>query len=376
MARAEYEDIVLSPQGKPLPESPVSIKVHAGAAGSNTLYQAEEGSATISALKTGKSGSFSVWLEEGRYDVTAVGKNVVVDIINQASVVVGSIGAESVTAEKLAATAVTEAKIKNEAVTKGKLSSALQAEITAGAAAKEETLSAHEGVIKLDLTKASVFHAELKGATEFEVTNAPAGPKEFVLLVKQDGVGGHTWSIKSVTWVDSTPTFLTTAGLTYLVPVLVLNAGAEILGQGGIEAIASEGVTSEKIAKEAVTAEKLGPEAVTEAKLKGEAVSGAKIKKETIGTTKIEKESINRAKLIPELSKGLPLETGRTTELSGVTETTIAAVNTTLLKPIIVTLEGTGTVVGVEIKERKSKESFVLKFSAAFTGFVNWVVYE
>lgn len=376
MARSEISDIVLTKQGKPKSEAPVTIKVVAGSAGSATMYTSETGSGTITSLLTDEDGFFSVWMEEGRYEVHGGAVVKTVENINQASVSVGSIGAEAVTAEKIAANAVTEAKIKNEAVSKTKLTSALQAEITAGAAKKEETLSAHSGTIKLDLSKAVVFHAELTGNAEFELTNAPAEPREIDLIVTQDGVGAHTWSVKSLSWVNTTPTFLTTAKLAYLVSILALNTGAEILGLGGIEAIGGEAVTSEKIASLAVTEAKLGAESVAEGKIKNEAVSAGKLKSEAVTTAKIGAIAVTRAKVVSELSKGIPLETGRSGELSGVTETTIAATKTLSTRPMTITLEGTGTVVGVEIKERKSGESFVLKFSASFTGFVNWVIYE
>ncbi len=367
MARANFVDVVLSKTGKPIAEATVSIKVVAGAAGSSSLFQAETGAGVYTSLKTNSHGIFNVWLEEGRYEATYGGETHIVDVINQASVAVGSIGNEAVTTEKIKNLAVTEAKLANEAVSTAKLTSAVQSEIKAGAA-KEETLSTHSGTIKLDLSKANVFHAELTGNAEFEITNAPAHPVEVELIVKQDNSGAHTWVVKSITWINSTPVFATTAKIAYLVSMLVLNTGAEILGNGSTEVLGSEVVTTEKIAALAVTEAKLGAEAVAAAKLKSEAVT----------TTKLGAQAVTRTKIVSEVAKAIPLERGSKEVTGGVTEFVVKTSTTCVFttNAILVTVDN-ATAVGVVISNRNANEKeFTVKFTGAVTGRINYAAYE
>lgn len=226
---------------------------------------------------------------------------------------------------------------------------------------KEESLKATTAKTKLDLSKATVFRVTLEVATtEFEVINAPTThAAELTLITTQDATGGRKMTWKGVSWVGGAePTSLvTTAGTRYLFSFFTTNAGTEILGVPPGE---GTGLT---------------PNSVITEYLANEAVTSAKIAEGTIKTVDLENKSINRAKFISEISKLIPLERGRS-EFTGVTEGTIPAPNTFSGVTIIISLEGTGTPVACEIKERKSGESFVVKFASAFTGAVNWVVYE
>jgi len=90
------------------------------------------------------------------------------------------------------------------------------------------------GLVKVDLTEGRIFTATLKGATEFEVANAPEGvAQEITLLVEQNGAGGFNWGVKNAVWVGTEPTFEKTAHRRYAVNLLCLN--------GEVIAVASQG---------------------------------------------------------------------------------------------------------------------------------------
>src|ERR1035438_5175500 len=86
MARVEYADVILQRNGMPHAGATVTIAVHPGAAGSSTLYAAEVGAGTLASVVTDATGRFVVWLEEGRYDVSAAGETQTIEMIHQGSV--------------------------------------------------------------------------------------------------------------------------------------------------------------------------------------------------------------------------------------------------------------------------------------------------
>jgi hypothetical protein len=120
----------------------------------------------------------------------------------------------------------------NQAEARITQAAALAAEAASSATAVELDLGEVAGVVKLDLSKASVFRATVTGATTFEYINIPAGKAVSAdLIVTQDAVGGHLWTVKSIEWINGEPTFATTAKLSAAVPVLILLSGS-IVGFG------------------------------------------------------------------------------------------------------------------------------------------------
>lgn len=73
MARVQYADVVLGGNGHPQAGVVVGIEVHPGSVGTSNLWAAESGPATLVRVETNTYGYFSVWLDEGRYDVTVPG---------------------------------------------------------------------------------------------------------------------------------------------------------------------------------------------------------------------------------------------------------------------------------------------------------------
>jgi hypothetical protein len=240
---------------------------------------------------------------------------------------------------------------------------------------KLKALGSVSGVVKLNLSEGSVFTLTLTGNAELELVSPPTEPQEVVIFVTQDSVGGHTWLVKSIVWVGSTPSFPLTKELTEVVSVLSINTGAELYGLGGLEAT---------LGSETVTTESLKAKLITKAKMAFESVSGGTeagnsiLTKEAVQTFNLGALSVTRAKMVAELSQGSALGRGRA-EATAATELVI-----NIAKPIIfttnciqLTLEGTGTPVAYELSARDAgKEKLTVKFASAFTGFVNWVVYE
>ncbi len=162
MARVELSDVLLR-NGEPVPSALVSVKVVAGAAGSNTLYTSEAGSSTLSELRTKANGEFTCWVEEGRYEVTAGSLTKTVEAVNQASVAAGSVGPETITAEKIASAAVTAAKLKAESVDTTKLTSALKAEVENKGTIGVEAVTT-EKIANLAVTNAKIAGETIEGS--------------------------------------------------------------------------------------------------------------------------------------------------------------------------------------------------------------------
>ncbi len=118
------------------------------------------------------------------------------------------------------------------------------------------TLGEVTGIVKLNLGEATVFICTLKGSTEFEVENAPVGPRSFLIEVTTDG---HPFTIKNVSWTNSEPAFGTG---TYGIALESRNSGTVIIGNAGIQG--KEGVKGEQ-----------GPEGGTATGLFGDGSDGA-----------------------------------------------------------------------------------------------------
>jgi len=87
MARVQYTDVVINRAGRPQPNVAVSIVPVPGSTGTNTLWAAETGGAVLLSLLTDSNGVFSVWLDEGRYDISPDGAEPRrIEIISEAAV--------------------------------------------------------------------------------------------------------------------------------------------------------------------------------------------------------------------------------------------------------------------------------------------------
>jgi hypothetical protein len=84
MARVEQTDLVVNEQGRPVANVLVTINPVAGSSGTSKLWQAEEGAGEVSTVVTNSVGVYSVWLDEGRYDIHPAGtKSKRVEIVRQ-----------------------------------------------------------------------------------------------------------------------------------------------------------------------------------------------------------------------------------------------------------------------------------------------------
>ncbi len=73
MPRVQYSDVVINESGRPVVGVVVSIIPVAGSSGTHSLWENETGEAELPSVVTNTKGVFSVWLDEGRYDVTPTG---------------------------------------------------------------------------------------------------------------------------------------------------------------------------------------------------------------------------------------------------------------------------------------------------------------
>jgi hypothetical protein len=73
MPRVQYSDVVINESGRPVVGVIVSIAPVAGSTGTGKLWENETGEAELTSVVTNAKGVFSVWLDEGRYDVTPTG---------------------------------------------------------------------------------------------------------------------------------------------------------------------------------------------------------------------------------------------------------------------------------------------------------------
>jgi hypothetical protein len=101
--------------------------------------------------------------------------------------------------------------------------------------AKEKALGEVEGTVTLNLEEGSTFTATLKKNVTFKITKAPSRPTEVSLVLTENSTGGWTWSVESLSWVGSEPTFPTTKSSKSFESVVVNKAGGEILGLAGQE---------------------------------------------------------------------------------------------------------------------------------------------
>ncbi len=167
----------------------------------------------------------------------------------------GKTGAVVLAAADVEAIAASQAGAANGVATLGASSLLPAAQLPSSAVTSAlKALGNVSGVVKLNLAEATVFTATLTGATEFEITNAPSRPIDITLLVTQDSTGGRSWLVKGLTWIGSESTFLTTKGLTYQLPMLALESGAQLYASAGLvgpegprgpEGAASEGVEAQ-----------------------------------------------------------------------------------------------------------------------------------
>jgi hypothetical protein len=90
------------------------------------------------------------------------------------------------------------------------------------------------GTVKLSWTEGNYFTATFVGETKFEVVNLPEGsvPTLIQLRVKQDATGGRAWSIPGVIWLNSEPSFETTAGREYVVTLVCVEG--KVFGETGM----------------------------------------------------------------------------------------------------------------------------------------------
>jgi hypothetical protein len=73
MSRVQYADVVISPNGRPVPGISVTVTPVSGSSATKKLWASETGSGELLAITTDSAGVFSVWLDEGRYDITPAG---------------------------------------------------------------------------------------------------------------------------------------------------------------------------------------------------------------------------------------------------------------------------------------------------------------
>ena len=73
MPRVQYSDVVINEAGRPVVGNVVTIAPVVGSTGTTKLWEAETGAAELAKVETNSKGVFSVWLDEGRYDVQPAG---------------------------------------------------------------------------------------------------------------------------------------------------------------------------------------------------------------------------------------------------------------------------------------------------------------
>lgn len=87
MARVEQSDLVVNERGIPQQKVLVKITPVAGSSGTTKLWAAETGIAELPSIETNHLGIYSVWLDEGRYDVQPAGSNTKrVELISESTV--------------------------------------------------------------------------------------------------------------------------------------------------------------------------------------------------------------------------------------------------------------------------------------------------
>src|ERR1035438_9218753 len=92
MARVQYSDVVINESGRPIAGVVVSIIPVVGSGGTSKLWELETGAAELSQVITNAHGVFSVWLDEGRYDVDPAGTSTKrVEIISETNVSYGRV---------------------------------------------------------------------------------------------------------------------------------------------------------------------------------------------------------------------------------------------------------------------------------------------
>jgi hypothetical protein len=114
------------------------------------------------------------------------------------------------------------------------------------------------GTVKLSWTEGDYFTATLVGESKFEVIDLPeeSVPTTIQLRVKQDATGGRVWSIPGVVWLNSEPSFETTAGREYVVTLVCVES--KVFGETGLpgaEGKAGRTVYSGEAAPEAAVGE-------------------------------------------------------------------------------------------------------------------------
>lgn len=81
MARVNYADAVVDhTTGRPIAGATVAVSVYGG--GIATLYSGDTGGGTVPSILTDQNGAFSVWLDPGRYQVTAGSQTRVVEAVS------------------------------------------------------------------------------------------------------------------------------------------------------------------------------------------------------------------------------------------------------------------------------------------------------
>jgi hypothetical protein len=88
MARVQYADVVVNAKGVPQAGVTVGIVPVAGSSATSKLWQGETGAGELGSVVTNSVGLFSVWLDEGRYDIDPAGAmSKRVEVISQLTVV-------------------------------------------------------------------------------------------------------------------------------------------------------------------------------------------------------------------------------------------------------------------------------------------------
>lgn len=131
--------------------------------------------------------------------------------------------------------------------------------------AKLKGLGTITGAVELNLEEGTTFTGTLSGNVTFTITHAPTGrPVMVKLLLKENGTGGFTWSVTSLVWGNSTPTFSTAANARNTALVEVTPSAAEIVGIVGTQGEKGEtGATGPK-GETGATGTGLSPKAPSE----------------------------------------------------------------------------------------------------------------
>lgn len=267
MPRVQYANVVINQQGVPQKGVTVSIAPVAGSSGTSKLWAAETGAAELPSVITNQFGVFSVWLDEGRYDIDPHGTaSQRVEAISESTS--GTVKNEGVTTEKLAAAAVTGEKIAPETIRpenyglesiQGINIKALN--ITTGTIAAQAVTAAKLAAEAVETSKIKLLAITEGLLAARAVTSAKIALK----------------TIKAENIEEKTITFAQIAEET-LRPE---NYGEESIQGRNVKALS---LTTGTLAERAVTALKLGEEAVETAKIKNGAVTSEKI---TPGTTPV-----------------------------------------------------------------------------------------